>query len=58
MEHKITQKKLAMISICMSNTANILLSVGETHAEKDILINGKETKITFDIKNSDVKYKE
>lgn len=58
MEHKITQKKLAMISICMSNTANILLSVGETHAEKDILINGKETKITFNIKNSDVKYKE
>ena len=49
MKHNITEKKLILISAYMNNIADILLSVGETHIEKKISINGKETKISFDI---------
>ena len=49
MKHNITEKKLILISAYMNNIADILLSVGETHIEKKIAINGKETKISFDI---------
>jgi hypothetical protein len=34
MKHKITEKELAMISANLNNIADLLLSIGETHAEK------------------------
>lgn len=54
MKHKLTEKHLALISAYLSNIAYLLLSIGETHAEKKIVIKGKELKITFDIKNNNV----
>ena len=54
MKHKLTEKHLALISSYLSNIAYLLLSIGETHAEKKIVINGKEIKLTFDIENDNV----